>query len=208
MYLSTARAIPSQEKDEFKGRGPRPVPFDMASRLAKIPYIEAMVAEGRARFVHTPVPDGTCETKSRLTGLPMEQLLTIAFFDVQTKEEQLKGIPARTYGIVRAASERLDSKALAAFGISTKQAKRAKPSPELPDGMRSGTCSPFLGEEAVREVEGLIFVGKVDPEAVMDISIGGKDETAHEYSVQMKYADMVRLVKQQFGCNVRIVESN
>lgn len=208
MYLSTARAITPEQKDGFRGKAPKPASFEMASRLAKMPYVEAMVLEGRAKFVHTPVPDGTCETKSRVAGLPMGQILTIAFFDVRTKEEERQGIPPKTYGIIRAASERLDSKALTAFDISTKQAKRAKPSSELPVHMRSGTCTPFLSKESVGKISGLVFVGSVDSETLMDISIGGKDEAAHEYSVQMKYADMVDLVKQQFGSSVQIAESN
>ena len=207
MYLSTARTI-ALKKDGFREKTPSPAGFEISSRLAKLPYLEAMVLEGRAKFVHTPVPDGTCESKARATGLSMGQILTIAFFDVQTKEEEKGGIAPRTYGIIRAASEKLDSKVLAGFGISTKQAKRARHTFKLPDDMKSGTCSPFLNEKAAAQLSGLVFAGKVDPETIMDISIGGMDETATQYSVQMAYGELVKVVKEQFGSRMQIVESN
>ncbi|MBN1170111.1 hypothetical protein JXA56_03740 [Candidatus Micrarchaeota archaeon] len=207
MYLSTARVIRPQ-KDGFKEKAPEAYSFETSSRLAKLPYLEAMVLAGRAKLVHTHVSDGKCESKARATGFSMDQILTIAFFDVQTREEEKQGIAPRTYGIIRAASEKLDSKALTAFGISGAQAKRAKHTFKLPDDMKGGTCSPFMSEQAAKQVSGLVFAGKVDPERMMDVSIGGTDDTAQQYSVQMPYGEVVRLVKQQFGSAMKIVSGS
>jgi hypothetical protein len=214
MHHATARAIQPQERKERGIRGAVPsLPFEASSRLAKLPGLEAMVISGKAKFVHSKVKDGTCQEKAAICGIGLDQVLSVAFFDVQSKEDAEVGRAPRTYGVVRVASTHLDSKALKAFkeegkeglrNISRSQAKRAKSSTP-PGSMRAGTCSPFMTEEAASQVSGLVFVSDVHPDTIVDLSIGDTDDTAHEFSVQMRYGDVVDLVRQQYGSRMQII---
>ncbi len=187
-----ARVIP-EKRVSFIGDKGSALNFEASTRLSRLPALDALVSFGNAKFVHTSLPDGSCETKSRLTGFPMDQILSIAFFDYVPKD----GGETRKYGVIRLASDKLDAKSLSKAGLTKSQAKRARKSEELPEGMRGGTCSPVMSEEAAKQIDGIVIASEIDPKKIVDISIGGTDEIAHEYSVQLEFGALMNIIKQQ-----------
>lgn len=196
MYYSRARVIPV-ERQSFIGEKGVSLTYEASERLSRLPLLEALVICGKAKFVRSDVLDGSCEAKAAATGLPLNQILSIAFFDYQSKEDG----SVKKFGVVRLACDKLDAKSLVATGLSGNQAKRAKKSEELPIGMRGGTCSPIMSDDASKQVDGIVIASKIDTETIVDMSIGGIDNDAHEYSVQLKFGEVLSIMRNQ-GLNI------
>jgi|GEM_PF-6882349 len=215
MILLTSRKTTTTGRVPPVLRPVQPQSFEISKRLAKLPYLEALVIQGKAKFVHTPAATGSCKNKAETAGIALDRVLRASYHNIYSKEDEGNGARPRVFCIITVGSQKIDKKrALTEFTdemcgqgnrVTGNQAKRAQYTADLPD-MKAGTCTPFLTAEGAERVHGIVFTGGAEPETVVDVSIGGKDDAAPQYSVQLPYGEVVRVVKEQFGDKLLIVD--
>lgn len=76
-----------------------------------------------------------------------------------------------------------------------------------PEGMDSGTCTPFVSTKEMSSIS-KIFVHEMPSldEQIIDISIGGKGERAHKVSLHLPYKAIFEILHQRYGEKVLKVD--
>jgi hypothetical protein len=161
------------------------------------------VVEARDKFginvkaIKHEVATDTCFEKADLLGWDFERIVKAVFFH---KKDISYGLIFPELGERDFPSHITKEIISEVFNITKTQAKKFKNS-YCPNGMEYGTCTPFILEDSFEKGLERIFIYDY-PELnnkLVDISIGGEGEEAHKISLHLKYEDIYKILKYQFG---------
>lgn len=154
------------------------------------------------RAVRHSIATSTCYEKAEILGWSADRIVKAIYLHSGTS---LFGFVFPEYELF------LDQKRVLSdlLGISGSAARRFRMD-MCPEGMMRGTCTPFVFSRSFSDassetrLEG-IFVQKDEEldEKIVDISIGGIDDDARKISVHLPYAEMYKILHDQFGSRIR-----
>ncbi|MET3498326.1 hypothetical protein [Variovorax boronicumulans] len=139
-----------------------------------------------------PQATSTCVEKADLLGWPQHRIVKALYL---ADASCFVGIVLPELGY------RLDAVSLLTqtCSLSRKRARAFRMN-RCPEGMESGTCTPFPLLRTMDMVERLIVHRAPALEnTVVDISLGGSGPMAHHVSCHLRYGDLCAIVRHTFG---------
>jgi prolyl-tRNA editing enzyme YbaK/EbsC (Cys-tRNA(Pro) deacylase) len=187
-------------------------------RLEHTPYVIDLIKSGKARLMFYDKATSTCQEKADIAGIDVTSVFKAFVVDHFDPDEFV----SKLHLVVTDGTKRVNIQKL--FGAMQEfehmDARRIqlymKPSKTPPTGMPFGTIGPLIGPRNIDEI-GFIIMKEANGERDMevDLSIGdvslkelGEHETmAHQFSVRIKYGDLVEVLSRHYPDKVRIVGS-
>ncbi len=188
---------------------PDETPFALHPQQSYVLEI-ARTLEIDTKLVHHPYATDTCHEKARLLqqSHPQEQ------WKPERVIKALYGVVLwEYYGfVVPEIKRRLDLETLAHTFSCAKLEPPVNKSDfyftknEIPSSMELGTCTPFPTIDDMQGITALFIYDFPDlNEQIVDISLGGKGNPAHQASMHLPYGGIYSILRKQFGEKIRRV---